>query len=70
MRFYNKQHVQYCGIDLHARRLYLCILNQEGETLVHRQLPCETVQMSVASDIALTGAYDEVTARWNSSCAG
>lgn len=41
MRFYNKQHVHYCGIDLHARSLYLCILNQEGETLVHRQLPCE-----------------------------
>lgn len=41
MRFYTKQHVHYCGIDLHARSLYLCILNQEGETLIHRQLPCD-----------------------------
>jgi len=41
VRFYTKQHVHYCGIDLHARSLYLCILNQKGETLVHRQLPCD-----------------------------
>jgi len=41
LRFYTKQHVHYCGIDLHARSLYLCILNQEGETLIHRQLPCD-----------------------------
>ncbi|HYO16079.1 MAG TPA: IS110 family transposase, partial [Thermoanaerobaculia bacterium] len=27
MRFYTKQHVHYCGIDLHARSLYLCILD-------------------------------------------
>jgi transposase len=36
MRFYTKQHPFYCGIDLHARTMYLCILNQAGETLLHR----------------------------------
>ena len=36
MRFYTKQHQFYCGIDLHARTMYLCILNQAGEILVHR----------------------------------
>ena len=41
MRFYTRQHVHYCGIDLHARSLYLCILDQEGKTLVHKKLPCE-----------------------------
>ena len=41
MRFYTKQHVHYCGIDLHARSLYLCILDKDGEVLVHRQLPCD-----------------------------
>ena len=35
MRFYTKQHKAYCGIDLHARTMYLCILSQEGETLLH-----------------------------------
>src|SRR2546427_3365139 len=39
MRFYTKQHQFYCGIDLHARTMYLCILNQEGEILVHRNMP-------------------------------
>ena len=39
MRFYTKQHPFYCGIDLHARTMYLCILNQDGEILVHRNMP-------------------------------
>ena len=38
MRFYTKQHQYYCGIDLHARTMYLCVLNQAGEILVHRNL--------------------------------
>jgi transposase len=39
MRFYTQQHKFYCGIDLHARTMYLCILNQAGEILVHRNMP-------------------------------
>lgn len=39
MRFYTKQHPLYCGIDLHARTMYLCVLNQDGEILVHRNMP-------------------------------
>jgi transposase len=39
MRFYTKQHRFYCGIDLHARTMSLCILNQDGEILVHRNMP-------------------------------
>jgi transposase len=38
MRFYTKQHKFYGGIDLHARTMYLCVLNQEGEVLVHRNM--------------------------------
>src|SRR5262245_55436013 len=38
MRFYTKQHQFYGGIDLHARTMYLCVLNQEGEVLVHRNM--------------------------------
>jgi transposase len=38
MRFYTTQHHVYCGIDLHARTLYVCILNRDGEVLVHRNL--------------------------------
>jgi len=38
MRFYTKQHQFYGGIDLHARTMYLCILNRDGEILVHRNM--------------------------------
>lgn len=38
MRFYTKSHKHYCGIDLHARSMYLCILDAEGETLLHRNM--------------------------------
>ena len=38
MRFYTKQHQLYGGIDLHARTMSLCVLNQEGEVLVHRNM--------------------------------
>jgi predicted NBD/HSP70 family sugar kinase len=38
MRFYTKQHKAYCGIDLQARTMYLCLLNQDGEILRHRNM--------------------------------
>jgi hypothetical protein len=38
MRFYTTQHQAYCGIDLHARSMYVCILNQDGEILLHRNM--------------------------------
>src|SRR4030095_9011454 len=38
MRFYTTQHQTYCGIDLHARTMYVCILDQRGEVLVHRNM--------------------------------
>jgi hypothetical protein len=38
MRFYAKSHKHYCGIDLHARKMYLCILDTEGNVLLHRDL--------------------------------
>lgn len=38
MRFYTKQHKFYCGIDMHARTMYLCILNQEGNIVLHRDI--------------------------------
>lgn len=38
MRFYNRQHQFYCGVDLHARTTYLCILNTSGEIVFHRDV--------------------------------
>ena len=39
MRFYTTQHAFYCGVDLHARTMYVCVLDQAGEVRVHRNLP-------------------------------
>jgi hypothetical protein len=36
MRFYNRQHRHYCGIDLHVQTMYVCILDATGAVLVHR----------------------------------
>ncbi len=35
-RFYNQQHPFYCGVDLHAKTLHLCVLDQAGEIQRHR----------------------------------
>ena len=39
MRFYTQQHPFYCGIDLHAKTMYVCIISAEGESVVERNLP-------------------------------
>lgn len=38
MRFYQKEHKYYCGIDLHARAMYVCIVNRKGKILYHHNL--------------------------------
>jgi transposase len=38
MRFYTQKHKHYCGIDLHAKSMYICISNQDGEILLHKDI--------------------------------
>ena len=38
MRFYTKQHRFYCGIDLHTKKMYVCILDGTGETVIHQNI--------------------------------
>ena len=38
MRFYNRQHRHYCGIDLHVKTMYVCMLDAAGQVLVHRNV--------------------------------
>jgi len=38
MRFYTGQHRHYCGIDLHVKTMYVCILDAAGQVLVHRNV--------------------------------
>jgi len=41
MRFYTRQHRYYCGVDLHARTMYGCVLDEEGKVVAHRNLRSE-----------------------------
>jgi transposase len=38
MRFYNQQHRFYCGVDLHARTLSVCVLDATGTTVLHQTI--------------------------------
>jgi hypothetical protein len=38
MRFYIQQHQYYCGIDLHTKNMYICILSQAEQILIHTNL--------------------------------
>jgi len=39
MKYYTGQHQYYCGVDLHARTMYVCVVNQADEILYHREIP-------------------------------
>ncbi len=39
MRFYNRPHTYYCGIDLHVKTMHVCVVDGAGQVLVHRNVP-------------------------------
>jgi transposase len=43
MRFYTNtnEHRFYCGVDLHARTMYLCILDAQGQVVFDKNLPAD-----------------------------
>ncbi len=36
MKFYNQQHEFYCGIDLHANSMHVCVVDQAGKKHLHK----------------------------------
>ncbi len=44
-QFYTNLHPFYCGIDLHARIFYGCILDERGDILVHKKINDTTGQI-------------------------
>ncbi len=38
MQFYTKNHAHYCGIDLHAKTMYLCIFDKDGQIVLHKNM--------------------------------
>jgi len=53
MRFYTTSHRYYCGIDPHARRMYICVLDAEGKILVHRNGAVEVAATSGLQELKL-----------------
>jgi len=45
MRFYTGQHRYYCGIDLHARTMYACILDNSGEIVAQKNLRTDPIAL-------------------------
>jgi hypothetical protein len=45
MRFYNQQHQFYCGVDLHARTMYLCILDGASQVVYDKNLTADPVAL-------------------------
>jgi transposase len=41
MRFYQPRTRFYCGVDLHARTMYVCVLDRRGKKLLHCNLRCD-----------------------------
>ena len=42
MRFYTKQHLYYCGVDLHARSMYICIRDNQGNPVLHKNIQADS----------------------------
>jgi transposase len=58
MRFYTHRHEFYCGIDLHATKMYVCITDASGSILFHKNLkaapePFTSIIEPYRSDLAV-----------------
>ncbi|MBN4054239.1 IS110 family transposase [Nitrospira defluvii] len=54
MRFYTQQHKHYCGIDLHTKMMYVCIIDREDNILLHKNIPTDPLKF-----LALIAPYRE-----------
>ena len=71
MKFYKHQHEFYCGIDLHANSMHVCVVDQAGKKHLHKNFPTKTPErflaalqpfskrdLIVGNSIALVGSGD------------
>ncbi|MEP3480668.1 MAG: IS110 family transposase [Fuerstiella sp.] len=42
MKFYNRTHEFYCGIDLHANSMHVCLVDHKGDKKLHRNFNTKT----------------------------
>jgi len=41
MQFYIERHRHTCGVDMHGRNLYLCVLDPDRRIVLHRRVDCD-----------------------------
>ena len=51
MKFYTKRHRHYCGIDLHARSMFLFILNDDGQVVFHKDMKTNVNRLPIGDNI-------------------
>ena len=44
------QHQFYIGIDLHARTMYICVINIIGETVFHKNMECSRDNLELVTN--------------------
>jgi len=78
MKFYTKQHQFYCGIDLHAHTMFVCILDQSGKICLEKNLHSSPDEfcppsslfaaiLSSASNVSLPGIGSRICAQSRAS---
>jgi hypothetical protein len=50
MRFYSKQHKYYCGVDIHAKTMYVCIIDQEARIIKQKNIKSNPAAFMKAID--------------------
>ena len=49
MNFYKQQHEFYCGIDLHANSMHVCVVDQAGNKQLHKNFPTKKPEKFLAA---------------------
>jgi transposase len=50
MRFYSKLHKHYCGVDIHAKTIYVCIIDQETRIIKQKNIKSNPAAFMKAID--------------------
>ena len=50
MKYYTSTTEYNCGIDLHARQMYVCVMDRQGKKLVHTNSMCARRRTTEVSD--------------------
>jgi activator of 2-hydroxyglutaryl-CoA dehydratase len=56
MRFYKEHHQFYIGIDLHARTMYICVMNNGGDVVAHKNMTTTSERLQQVIDRGSHGA--------------